>query len=170
MGRSAEPLFHEEQAFRQARVRIALAIVPTVFLALLIWQVVLGHPWGRHPMSNGGLIGWSIFLWLVYLRLITVKLVTDLSPDRLSISMRGLWRVRRVPVNNIETVEVVTFDARDYGGYGIRSTRAGKAYIASGNRGVRIKLRKGGRLLVGSQRPDALAKSLAGLTAGRVTA
>jgi hypothetical protein len=30
-------------------------------LGLLIWHVMLGHPWGKHPMSNGNLIFWSIF-------------------------------------------------------------------------------------------------------------
>ena len=46
-------------------------------LGLLIWQVILGHPWGEHPMSNANVIGWTVFLWLIYFRLITVRLVTE---------------------------------------------------------------------------------------------
>src|SRR5260370_30223068 len=110
MCRKAERLFYEEQAFRQRRVRFLLAVPPSVLLLLVIWQVVLGHPWGNHPMSNASLIGWTIFLWLVYVRLARVRLVTELLPTELVVSMRGLWRSRRIPVNDIKSVEVITFD------------------------------------------------------------
>ncbi len=60
-------------------------------------------------------------------------------------------------------METITHDiARDYGGYGIRSTREGKAYVAGGDRGVRVTLDKGEKLVVGSQRPDELAAALSG--------
>jgi len=130
-------------------------------LGVLIWQVILGHTWGKHPMSNGDVIGWTVFLWLIYLRLITVRLVTEVRQGVLSIRMRGLWRLRRVPVDRIQSVETITHDiARDYGGYGFRSIRGGKAYVASGSRGVRMTLDQGEKLVVGSQRPEELAAVL----------
>ena len=132
-------------------------------LGLLIWQVILGHTWGKHPMSNGDVIGWTVFLWLIYLRLITVRLVTEVRKGELIVRMRGLWRLRRVPLDRIQSVEMITHDiARDYGGYGIRSTRDGKAYVAAGGRGVRLTLPAGEKLVVGSQRPDELATALSG--------
>jgi hypothetical protein len=112
-------------------------------------------------MSNASVIGWTIFLWIVYLRLLTVRLVTDVRDRDLVVKMRGLWRAQRVPLANISSAEVVDFDPiRDYGGYGIRSNREGKAYIASGNAGVRLKLSDGSNLVVGSQRARALASVL----------
>ena len=132
-------------------------------LGLLIWQVVLGHSWGKHPMSNADVIGWTVFLWLIYLRLITVRLVTEVRKGELIVRMRGLWRLRRVPLDRIQLVETITHDiARDYGGYGIRSTREGKAYVAAGGRGVRVTLTEGEKLVVGSERPDELAAALSG--------
>lgn len=130
-------------------------------LGLLIWQVLLGHPWGKHSMSNGDVIGWTVFLWLIYLRLITVRLVTEVRQGELIVAMRGLWRLRRVPLDRIRSVETITHDiARDYGGYGFRSIRGGKAYVAGGSRGVRVTLAGGEKLVVGSQRPDELAGAL----------
>jgi hypothetical protein len=130
-------------------------------LGLLIWQVLLGHPWGKHSMSNGDVIGWTVFLWLIYFRLITVRLVTEVRRRELIISMRGLLRLRRVPVDRILSVETITHDiARDYGGYGFRSTRDGKAYVANGGRGVRVTLAGGEKIFVGSQRPDELGRTL----------
>ena len=130
-------------------------------LGLLIWQVLLGHPWGKHSMSNGDVIGWTAFLWLIYFRLITVRLVTEVRQGALLIRMRGLWRLRLVPLDRIQSVETITHNiARDYGGYGFRSTPEGKAYVASGSGGVRVMLSGGEKLVVGSQRPDELARVL----------
>jgi len=117
-------------------------------------------------MSNANVIGWTVFLWLIYFRLITVRLVTEVGQGGLVVAMRGLWRSRRVPLDRIRSIEPVAFDAaRDYGGYGIRSTRDGKAYIASGERGVRVTLATGEKLVVGSQRPEELAAALRGSAA-----
>jgi hypothetical protein len=130
-------------------------------LVLLIWQVILGHPWGKQPASNASIIGWTLFLWLLYFRLVTVRLVTDVRPGELSVAMRGLWRERRIPLGEVKSARVVTYDpARDYGGYGIRTTPRGKAYIACGHRGVRIELAKGGVILIGSERPEELVAAI----------
>jgi hypothetical protein len=48
---------------------------------------------------------------------------------------------------------------------GIRSTREGKAYVAGGDRGVRVTLASGETLVVGSQRPEELAAALSGSAA-----
>jgi hypothetical protein len=159
----SRPVFREVQRFPLRRIALALASPPCFMLGLLIWQVMLGHAWGKHPMSNGDVIGWTMFLWLIYLRLITVRLVTEVRNGELIVRMRGLWRLRRVPLDRIQSVGTITHDiARDYGGYGIRSTREGKAYVAGGGRGVRVTLLAGEKLVVGSQRPDELAAALSG--------
>ncbi len=112
-------------------------------------------------MSNGNVIGWTIFLWLIYLRLITVRLVTEVRGDGLMVGLRGLWRKRRVPLDRIQSVEIIDHDpVREFGAYGVRTTRAGTAYLAGGAGGVRITLAGGKKLVVGSRRPDELAQAL----------
>ena len=135
MGGQTKPLFHEEQSLRQPRLLILTAIPPVAMLLLAIWQAGLGHPWGKQPMSNAGIVGWTIFLWLIYFRLITVKLVTEVLPNELSIAMRGLWRSYRISLAAVQSVHTVTFDpVADWGGYGVRFTARGKAFIARGNK------------------------------------
>lgn len=130
-------------------------------LSVLIWQVVLGRPLGKNAMSNGNVIFWTIFLWLIYFRLITIRLVTDVRNGVLAIQMRGAWRTRRIPLSDIQSTEVIDHDpARDYGGYGIRFTREGKAYIAGGGLGVKLILKNGDKVIVGSRRPDDLISAL----------
>jgi hypothetical protein len=156
-----QPAFREVQRFPLRRIAVALASPPCFMLGLLIWQVLLGHTWGKHPMSNGDVIGWTVFLCLVYLRLITVRLSTQVRGRELVIALRGLWRSRRIPLDRIQSVEIITFDViRDYGGYGIRSTRQGKAYVAAGSRGVRLTLAGGEKVVMGSERPQELAAAL----------
>ena len=77
-----------------------------------------------------------------------VRLDSDLSADRAD--RHGL------------PLEVVTYrPIADYGFWGIRSGRDGeRALIARGNRGVRLELNDGTKLLIGSQRPEALALAL----------
>ena len=48
----------------------------------------------------------------------------------------------------------------EYGGWGIRGFGRSVALNARGNRGVRLTLHDGRRVLVGSQRPDDLAAAL----------
>jgi hypothetical protein len=156
-----QPIFHEVQRLPLRRTGIMLAIPPLGMLALLIWQVALGHSWGKDPMSNANVIGWTIFLWLIYFRLITVRLVTEIRGRELIVAMRGLWRSRRVPLDRIQSVEMIDHDpAGDFGGYGIRSTRDATAYIADGGGGVRLTLAGGAKLIVGSHRADDLAAAL----------
>jgi hypothetical protein len=157
----AQSLFHEEQRLQFLRLRVMLALPPLALLALAVWQIGLGHPWGEHPMSNGGLIGLTIFLWLVYFRLITARLVTDVQPTRVSIGLRGLWPARHISLSDITNAKVVTFQPmRDFGGYGIRSSSKGKAYLAAGIRGVRLELKNGSAITIGSERPEELSQAL----------
>ncbi len=143
------------------RTAFVLAVPPVGMLALLIWQVLLGHVWGKPPISNANVIGWTVFLWLIYFRLLTVRLVTGIRDGKLTVNLRGVFLSRRVPLDSIRSTEVITHNpARDYGGYGFRSTRAGKAYVAGGNRGVRVTLKSGEKLVIGSERPDQLASAL----------
>ena len=157
----AEPDFHEVQALRQWHARLILAMPPAAMLFIAIRQLVFHHPWGNPPMSNGGVVFLTLLLVAVYIRLITVRLVTDVRSGELSVGLHGLWRRRRVSLAGIRSAIEVQYDpAAEYGGYGIRSGANGLAYIASGNRGVQVELNDGRKLLIGSQRPEQLARSI----------
>jgi hypothetical protein len=157
-----EVLFRETQRFHLGVARFSLAIPPLALLVITLRQIVWRHPWGNPPVTDGGLVFLTVLIFLVYIRLMTVRLTTELRPGQLSVAMRGLWRRTRVPVVNIRSVKAVQYDpVAEYGGYGIRSGPRGRAYIAQGNQAVQVDLRDGGKILVGSQRPDELAQMIA---------
>jgi hypothetical protein len=141
---------------------LALATPPAALVFVTCRQLVWHHPWGNPSVSNGGLLFLAILLVLVYVRLITVRLVTDLRPTEIAVGLRGLWRKRRISLNQVRTAKAVEYDPiRDFGGYGIRSGLRGQAYIASGSGGVELELRDGRKILIGSQDPARLAKQIA---------
>ena len=153
--------FRESQGFRQWRLRISLAIPPLVLCLICVWQVALGHPLGKQPMSNGGLIGLTVFLWLVYLRLVTVRLVTEVREREIVIRLPGLIRKVRIPIPEIQSAATAVCNPlREFGGYGFRKGRVGKGYLASGNRGVRLELKDKTRAFLGSQKPEALLSAI----------
>ena len=90
------------------------------------------------------------------------RLRTEVRPD-------GLY-VRLVPFTRQHCYAwdvIVSAKARryrpilEYGGWGIRFGRSGKAYNVYGNRGVQLEFASGKKLLIGSQRPEALALAIA---------
>jgi hypothetical protein len=77
---------------------------------------------------------------------------------------------RTIFIANISSAEVVQYrPIADCGGWGIRVGRDGERVLnARGNRGVRLHLVDGSKILIGSQRPEELALAVEGaLRTGR---
>ncbi len=68
---------------------------------------------------------------------------------------------RVIALTDIARAEPVTYSPlREYGGWGIRGMGENAALNARGNRGVRLTLTDGRRVLIGSQRSRELADAL----------
>jgi len=92
--------------------------------------------------------------WLFY----KMKLITEVSAEGVYINFSPLSH-QVILFENIKNCRVRTYrPIREYGGWGIRFGRAGKAYNVSGSRGVQLQLKNGKGLLIGSQRPEELAR------------
>ena len=61
---------------------------------------------------------------------------------------------------DIDTYQTCTYNAlKDYGGWGIRYGPKGKAYNVSGNRGLKLRLKDGRTVLIGSRSAEALEQA-----------
>ncbi len=160
--------FYEVQQFRQTWVWI-LVLPISLFLIILfgygmVKQLIFGHPWGNRPLSDTALaiMGplWILFgIGLAYL-FYSMKLITEARDDALYVRFFPLTH-QRIPFEDIRDCEVRTYNPiREFGGWGIRYGRGKKAYNVSGNRGVQLELSNGKRLLIGSQRPEELARAI----------
>ena len=154
-------LFREVQGFERPFMKVALALPPLALLIVTCRQVIWHRPWGNPPTSNAGLIFLTGLLLSVYFRLITVRLVTELRASELTMGLNGLWRRRRVGLAEICSVKAVDYDAaKEFGGYGIRSSSRGQAYIAHGNHAVQLGLANGSAILLGSQQAPELVNQI----------
>jgi hypothetical protein len=168
--------FVEQQRFRQWwLVLFVLAIVAVTAIPFgfgVVQQLVTGRPWGDQPLPDGalvavGLLAVGLPLGVAWL-LLAAKLTTTVDGASLQV---GLWPLHRRPkeidLRRVTAVEACTYrPLREYGGWGIRKGRHGWAYNVSGNRGVRLTYVDGETLLIGSQRPQELAKAIEAARAG----
>jgi hypothetical protein len=147
-------VYREEQYF-DWRVYALIAFVGLVTgLGLL-----RGRIWSTE-VAVGLLIGVAFLMCVVVFLL---HMTTEVSAASVSVSFG--WSPtypRTMGIHTIRSVEVVSYrPIGDYGFWGVRSGRDGeRAFIARGTRGVRLELIDGTRVLIGSQRPEALASVL----------
>jgi hypothetical protein len=162
--------FEETQKFRQPWLWVLLIVIGFMTVGIfgmgICVQVVRGHTLGNHPMNNTGLIITflliSAFMSAILLLFWFAKLTTVI--DKRGIIYRFFpfhSKDHRIDWSMIEKFEVVKYDPiGDYGGWGIRYGRTGKAYNVSGDKGLKLSLKRGNHILIGTQRPRELADFL----------
>lgn len=164
----AAVVYREEQNF-DWRVYALVALAEGLVGLTLAWFYQRGHA----PAVGGPLhelaLGLLAVAGLCVPPLIVVgflRMTTEVTPTDLRVWFGWVPTYRRfVVIGTVHRIEVVSYRPLvDYGGWGIRAGRDGERVLnARGNRGVRIDLSDGTRLLIGSQRPEALAIALEGV-------
>jgi hypothetical protein len=145
--------FIEKQWLFLGRAWVALVIPPVVMTALAVESVARGAP----TANTTGRITLACMLWLLFLRLVTVRMVTRVDAAWLRIRFAGVFIRTRIPLRDIVSAQIVLLDVRsEFGGYGIRSSARGKAYIARGSSAVLCRMRTGRAVIVGSGKPEML--------------
>lgn len=163
-------IFKETQKFRSIWIWILLTttglLTTGVFGIGIYRQIFQGHKFGNHPMSDTGLI---IVFSLVLILYIGLFLLFGLSKftvviDKIGIEYRFLpfhSRPRLIYWNMIEKYMVIKYDPlKDYGGWGIKHNKHGKAYTLSGDKGLLLYLKSGKRILIGTQKDLELTNFL----------
>ncbi|MEJ8544049.1 hypothetical protein [Brevibacillus borstelensis] len=102
----------------------------------------------------------GLFIPALITSLFLMKLVVVVGEHALTIRMSPLVK-RRIPYNKIVSCEICQFNpALDYGGWGVRYTFGGWAYIVSGNRGIKISLEQHKQVVISSDDPEKLLEAL----------
>jgi hypothetical protein len=166
-------LFREVQRFHQRWLWVLVILGALALIGLfgygMVQQLVFDKPWGDRPMSDTALAVTGTLLILLEIGFIalfaTMKLITEVRSDGLYIRFVPFHlSFRRIPLEDLAGVEARTYSPiKEYGGWGIRFGRGGRAYNVSGNRGVRIDYATGRHILIGSQRADELAQAISSI-------
>ena len=163
-------IFREVQRFHQRWLWVLIIIWALAHTGLfgygMVQQLVFEKPWGDRPMSDTVLAVAGTFAILFAIGIVTLfastRLITEVRSDGLYIRFVPFHlSFRRIPLEDLAGFEARTYSPmREYGGWGIRFGRRGRAYNVSGNRGVRIDYANGRHILIGSQRADELADAI----------
>ncbi|MDR7331627.1 hypothetical protein [Roseateles asaccharophilus] len=131
---------------------------------LLPVSVGVGIALSASPARGQGL--WMLAALPALLVLVFGRMVTEVHGDRLVWRFGWLpWPRWQVDLDDIVAVEPAR--SRWIEGWGIRFASDGMLYNASGTQAVRLALRDGRRLRLGSHEPRELIRSLQGRIAGR---
>jgi len=144
-------------------------IIPVICLisflgwVFFIFQVVAGIHLGNHPAPD-----WAIWLiWIIFgivFPAFFIILRLEIRIDNENLEFRFFpvqvsWK--KIPFEQIKKTESKEFRPfRDFGGWGIRRGRLGKAYIISGNMGVQVTMKNGRTFLLGSKNAEELEAAI----------
>ena len=164
-----EPIYSERQRFRPqdgvllAVLWLVILTGPAFFLWAIFQQIIMDSPFGNNPPNDLALIILALILGVgPPLFMYTMGLDTQVRESGIFIRFRPFHRKWVVlGFDNIQKAEAHTYyPLKDYGGWGIRYGRKGKAYNVSGNMGVLLTLRDGKNVLVGSKNHKALCSAI----------
>lgn len=155
------PLFQEVQRFRHWFFYVPLLIVTGIVWWLFVEQIILGHARGTQPIPD--LAAWILAILFGFgfpVFALVVRMITEVRPAFLWVRLVPFGS-KRVPMRDIESAQTREYSPlREFGGWGIRTTRNGRAYNAYGNTGVQLVLTDGSRVLIGTQKPEELLAAL----------
>lgn len=106
-----------------------------------------------YAVVSAAILGWFLSL----------KLETRVEANSVSLKFHMLWPKKTYLLSEIAEAEVRTYrPIMEYGGWGVRFGRRGRAFNVSGNRGVELTLTNGKRVMIGSPQPEELYQALVG--------
>ena len=155
--------FKEEQYFRQPWLWIVILFFPSFSIYGLFKQLMMGIPIGNNPISNEGVISFSVFIGL------GLPILFWFMNLKIRVSKKGLHyqffpihiKERLIPFEDISQFKAREYSPlKEFGGWGIRYGFESKAYNVKGNKGLQIELNNGRKILFGSQHHNELEKAL----------
>ena len=138
---------------------ILVLIGPSVSAWAIFQQLVMDSPLGNNPAPDyvwvilGVIVGGGLPLFMY-----STGLDTEVRDCGVCIRFRPFHRKWVVfGFDRIQKAKADTYSPfKDYGGWGIRYGRKGKAYSVSGNKGVLLTLKDRKDVLIGSNNHEAL--------------
>ncbi|MFV0266606.1 MAG: DUF6141 family protein [Draconibacterium sp.] len=176
-----KPLFLEEQQVSQRRM------LKTILITTLFGTGILGYWFIRLGYSRKSVTGevfadpTFVVIVLLFLTILTIVIIINsIARLRTKIEKDGIYvryfpykkKWEKISVSGIHSYRLRKYRPyREYGGYGIKDRRrSGKAYIISGRTGLQLHLKNGKRILIGTQKKQAIIYAMDKVMKGKKTA
>jgi hypothetical protein len=159
-----EVIYREEQRF-SAWLRWLLFMSIVLIIPLSIFSLV------KIPSEEGGIkilpINTLTICWLlvpigIAVLFVSLKLETEVRGDGLYVRFFPFHlKFKRFGAEELSECYARQYrPLLEYGGWGIRCGKQGRAYNVSGNKGVQLVFKNGRQLLIGSQREKELEEAI----------
>jgi hypothetical protein len=141
--------------------------LPILGVTGVVWwqfgeQIIRNNPQGQQPIPD-----WAAWVLAIVFGLgfpifgYAVRLITEVTNAGVRVGIYP-FKMREISHKDIDTAMEREYSAlREFGGWGVRVSKHGKAYSAYGEKGVQLLLRDGSAILIGSQKPAELTGALA---------
>jgi len=156
--------FREIQRFwSNTFLKILLLILSGIAWYGFISQILFKIPFGSNPSSDTDVIIIFLVIGLGFpLFFYNLKLITEVRNDGVYYKFSLLhFSFRCIAFSSIKTYRVRKYKPlREYGGWGIRYGRKGKAYNVYGCMGIEFELTDNKWILIGTQKPNEFVKAI----------
>lgn len=156
-------VYFEEQKFNKSLVYIGLSISLTVVIIALLnkWKEVIDKSLGEQIAAFIG----AFVIVLVIILFLVLKLQTKIDENGIKFKFYPFQRsFKNIPWDSITECYIRNYNPiSEFGGWGIKSSfrkDTGKAYTTSGSIGLQLKLKNGKKILIGTQKKEALQRVL----------
>jgi hypothetical protein len=164
-------VFIESQRFTQTWLILILIIALIVPLGIgiygIIQQLIYSIPFGDKPMSDLGLISFTIGMFLLTLLTFFIKLVTRIDEKGIHYQFFPFhFSMKTISWNEISKIGIRTYlPISEFGGWGLRggfffNKGKEKAVNISGNIGIQLIFKNNKKLLIGTQQKTAVESVL----------
>lgn len=149
--------FEENQSFRGKGAYVVYFIL-LALLALFIYadiqQIILQKPFGSQPAPNLVLVFITFFILALLVLFYVARLHTIITEEGVQFRWVPFQRASsHYKWENIIKVEMIKYG---FVGYGLRLTSFGTVHNIAGNKGLQLTLKSGGRIVLGTQKPEEL--------------
>jgi len=129
-----------------------LFITVLPLIAIILVQFFTGKPVGDHPASNTILLLLIVFIFLpIFLFFYFFKLTTRIDENTI---YYGFFSLNELKWDDVKEASLIKYS---FFGFGYKISREyGEVYNTRGNMGLWITTQRGGKILIGTNKPDEL--------------
>ena len=147
--------FKEQQKFTQWWIWLLLIGLGAIAVYGIIQQFLFGIDFGDKPMSNIGLIIFTLFVFgFIYFNWY-MTLITEITNEGIKVRFVPFVK-KEIKWNELKSAKIINYG---FVGYGIRlGSKYGTVYNMNGNKGLAVELNNGKKFVIGTQKELELKK------------
>ncbi len=155
-------MFEEKQQYSKVWLLLIMLPLTGLFIFGAIRYFGLDSSFGENALKDITILGAGVLLFFFIFIFLKIELRTIVDSNGVHFQFYPFHkRMRMIEWKNISQAQVIKYNPiKQYGGWGLRSSKQGRAFNIAGNHGLQLHLKNNKKLLIGTQQPDKLTAAL----------